>query len=144
MIDTREKQPYAFDSERVGMVRRALPAGDYSLAGHETEVAVERKSLADLLGTLTRGRRRFKAELKRLTTYRFAAVVVEANFRDALTGNYNSQLKPNALIGSVMSITLDHGIPVFWLGDRQAAVAFTERYLVRCYEILKREGTSNE
>ncbi|CAM2070254.1 ERCC4 domain-containing protein [Sulfidibacter corallicola] len=126
------------------MVRRALPAGDYSLAGHETEVAVERKSLADLLGTLTRGRRRFKAELKRLATYRFAAVVVEANFRDALTGNYNSQLKPNALIGSVMSITLDHGIPVFWLGDRQAAVAFTEWYLARCHEILKREGTSNE
>ena len=48
VVDTREQEPYSFDSDKVSAVRKALPAGDYSLVGLEERVAVERKSLTDL------------------------------------------------------------------------------------------------
>ena len=34
IIDTREKHPFAF-SDRVTTIRKALPAGDYSVEGFE-------------------------------------------------------------------------------------------------------------
>lgn len=37
---TREHEPYTFESGCTELVRRALPAGDYSLEGHEDSVAV--------------------------------------------------------------------------------------------------------
>ena len=42
IIDTREQEGYSFDSRLAATVRRALPAGDYSVAGLEGLVAVER------------------------------------------------------------------------------------------------------
>ena len=36
VIDTREQRPYSFAEEVAGSVRKALPAGDYSVEGWET------------------------------------------------------------------------------------------------------------
>ena len=55
VIDSREQMPLDFGPE-VPTVRRKLDAGDYSAAGFEHRLAVERKSLSDLLGSLTRDR----------------------------------------------------------------------------------------
>jgi ERCC4-type nuclease len=44
VVDTREQEPYTFDPRSVTVIRRALPAGDYSIEGHEDSVAVERKT----------------------------------------------------------------------------------------------------
>lgn len=63
VVDTREQTPYEFATMvcdkadgggplYVPTLRAGLPTGDYSLAGYEDMVAVERKSLADLFGTL--------------------------------------------------------------------------------------------
>ena len=60
VIDTREQEPYSFDSRLVAAVRRALPAGDYSVEGMEERVAVERKSLDDFVSTVIHARRRFR------------------------------------------------------------------------------------
>jgi len=51
IIDSMEQKPYSFKAFRkwfVAIERRKLPAGDYSIAGLEDRVAVERKSLQDL------------------------------------------------------------------------------------------------
>jgi hypothetical protein len=40
IADTREQEPYSFDSDKVSAVRKALPAGDYSLVGLEERVAI--------------------------------------------------------------------------------------------------------
>ena len=60
VVDTREQEPYHFDPESVTATRRALPAGDYSLERWEDQVAVERKTLEDLVGTVIRSRKRFR------------------------------------------------------------------------------------
>jgi ERCC4-type nuclease len=68
------------------VVRRALPAGDYSIEGLEDSVAVERKTLEDFVSTVIRSRKRFTRELQRLAGYEAACIVVEADLSDILGG----------------------------------------------------------
>jgi len=128
-IDTREQEPYGFDPSRVATVRRALPAGDYSLAGRETDVAIERKTLEDFVSTALHARERFARELRRLASYDFACVVVEASMEDVLLHRYRSAAHPNAVFGAMLSILVDHRVPVFFCGDRQVACRFVEDLL---------------
>ena len=131
VIDTREQEPYAFHPERAAVVRRALPAGDYSVEGMEQRVAVERKTLPDLVQTVIRERERFRRELQLLSGYEAACVVVEAGLPDILSGHYRSAAHPHSVLGAVASIIVDYGIPVFFCGDRPCARQFTEAYLLR-------------
>lgn len=95
IIDKREQLPFLFHSfQDVGIYRQLLDTGDYTLLGYEAEVTVERKSLDDLIGCLTRDRDRFKRELERMRLYRSAAIVVEEPAWKLKSGCYNSQMKP--------------------------------------------------
>ena len=128
LIDSREQEGYMFS---VPSARRKLDAGDYSIEGFEGRIAVERKSMADFVNTVIRGRKRFHKELIKLATYEAACVVVECSFRDLIEGQYRSDAHPKALIGSVMSIIVDFGVPVYFCSDRQASCRFVESYLLR-------------
>ena len=136
VVDTREQEPYHFDPERVTATRRALTAGDYSLEGWEDRVAVERKTLEDLVGTVIRSRKRFHRELERLAGFRAACIVVEANLSDILAERYRSGAHPNAVLGAVLSIVVDFDIPVFFCSDRQSARRFVEGYLRRTHRMV--------
>jgi ERCC4-type nuclease len=138
IVDTREQEPLSFDPESVAVIRRALPAGDYSIERHEDSVAVERKSLADFVSTVIRGRERFHKELKRLAEYEAACIVVEADLGDILEGKYMSGAHPNSVLGAAISIIVDFGIPVFFCGNRQAACRFVEAYLLRFHKRVSR------
>jgi len=134
IIDTREQEPYGFNPQLVRPVRRALPAGDYSVAGLEQMVAVERKTLDDFVGTVIRARGRFYRELRRLSSYTRACVVVEADLADVLAGRYRGDAHPHSVLGSALAITVDFGIPVFFCSNRQIACRFVEGYLLRAAE----------
>ena len=128
-VDSREQQPYAFPCETV---RKALPAGDYSIEGLENQVAVERKSLPDFTATVVHDTARFARELRLLATYAAACVVVEADLDAVLRGLRQDDLRcvsPATLLGSALHISLRYRVPVHWCGSRQAACAFTEGFL---------------
>ena len=131
VVDTREQEPYAFDPARIATVRRALPAGDYSLDGYEASVAAERKSLEDYVASVVSARARFGRELRALAEYDLACVVVEATLDDVLAHRYRSGAHPTAVLGATLSIIVDHGVPVFFCGDRQLACRFVEGLLCR-------------
>jgi DNA excision repair protein ERCC-4 len=131
VVDTREQEPYVFDPERVTIIRRKLPAGDYSLDGHETMVAAERKSLDDYVASVVRDRDRFARELRILSGYEVACVVVEATLEDVLAHRYRSDAHPNAVLGATLSIIVGRSVPVFFCGDRQIARRFVEGLLCR-------------
>lgn len=133
VVDTREQEPYAFDPELVTAVRRALPAGDYSLPGYEASVAVERKSLEDFVASVVKGRARFGRELRALAEYDFGCIVVEGSLEDIAARRYRSGAHPSAVLGATLSIIVDHGIPVFFCGDRQLARRFVEGLLCRLH-----------
>ena len=126
IVDSREQLPYQFDNS----IRRKLDVGDYSIEGLETRIAIERKSLEDLVGTLLRGRRRFARELHALRAYSFAAVVIEGSIADILAGNYRSEMKPQALLAMLTAMMLKY-TPVHWIfaGDRPHAYAVTTELL---------------
>ncbi len=131
VIDSREQEPYSFDPRLAGAVRRALKAGDYSIGGLEDQVAVERKTLDDFVSTVIHRRRRFREELRKLSQYRAACVVVEAALLDVLSKRYRGEARPAAVVGSTLSILLDYGVPVVFCGNRQAACHFTQAFLLR-------------
>jgi len=133
IIDTREQEGYSFDPRLATTVRRALPAGDYSVAGLENTVAVERKSLDDFVSTVIHSRERFRNELRKLAGYRAACVVVEGGVLDVLLHRYRGDAHPNAVVGSSLSIILDFRIPVFFCSNRQAACQFVQAYLLAAH-----------
>jgi DNA excision repair protein ERCC-4 len=115
VIDTREQAAYSFASLKADICdgggplvitsrRGTLRSGDYSLRGYERRVAVERKSLADLYGTLGKGRDRFERELRRLAGFQFAAVVVEAELSEILSSPPpRSKLSPKSVYRSILA-----------------------------------------
>lgn len=127
VIDTREQRPFEFPGRET--VTKALPVGDYSLVGFETEIAVERKSLDDFIGSLTRGRDRFMREMRALAAYQFGAVVVEAELRDLLSGHYTSRATAESMLASAMALVVNMGVHVQFCGDRVSARAWTEGFL---------------
>lgn len=141
VIDTREQLPWDFEAERFATVRRALPSGDYSLEGLETEVAIERKSLDDFVGCCVTSRERFLAEMERLRSYKHACVVVEATYRDVLEHRYTAQgVHPQSILGTASMIWLAFGVPVFFVGDRPEAREFAERILLQVHKRREEEA----
>lgn len=138
--DSREQLGWSFNGEgdSFDVVRAALPAGDYSLAGYENRIAIERKSLEDFCGTVIRCRGRFEDELEKLRNYEFAAVIVEASLEDVEQHRYRMAVHPNALLGSAVAIHMDYGVPVLFAGGREQARNYTHRLLARFFERAKR------
>ena len=79
VVDSHERYPWRFSHQQAETVRRALPAGDYAVeVDGQVVAAVERKTLADLVATLTTGRLRYA--LAHLASLSRAAVVVEDRY----------------------------------------------------------------
>jgi DNA excision repair protein ERCC-4 len=132
VIDTREQRPYTFSEARVGgVVHAALPAGDYSVQGCETQIAVERKSLPDYISTVIHAQERFGRELALLKTYPRAWIVVEGSLDDVLQGRYDSRVTPQSLLAITASLMTRYAIPVLFAGDRPSARALVEELLVQ-------------
>lgn len=130
VVDTREQTPWAFAPD-VSIVRRSLPAGDYSIAGLEDQIAIERKSLSDFVGTLTWGRERFDREMAVLAEMRFSAIVVEADVSAILRGEYRTRANPKSLLGSCASFLVDYEVPVIFAGSRPGGAYVAEQILRR-------------
>lgn len=142
ICDTREQAPFDFDKYECEVAAGTLNTGDYSLAGLEDRVAVERKSLDDLLGCLVGdGRERFERELARARGLDAFAVVVEASFQDMAEGRYRSRMKPHAALQSVLAFQVRYGVPFVWAGSRSgaeyAAFHVLRHYLREAQERLK-------
>lgn len=114
IIDTREQAPFHFrtlkadaDSGRVPLVveveRKGIPTGDYSIVGHESSIAIERKSLPDLLHCCGQDRDRFQKQLDRLNELQVAALVVEADWTALLKGHPMSKISPKTVYRSIIA-----------------------------------------
>ena len=85
LVDTREQDPLSFDrfpNWIAGTRKQKLDAGDYSVQGMEHLLILERKSLSDLISTLMQNRKRFFRSCKRLSLYRWRALLVEASYEN--------------------------------------------------------------
>ena len=141
ITDSREQAPYSFDKwPDVTTTTAGLHAGDYSLAGFESQVGIERKELNDLVACLMGDNRaRFERELAKLRAYEMKAVVIEANLQDLARGRYQSQMKPKSAIQSITAFHIRYGVPFLFCGDRRGSEYMTFSLLSKyLYEIQKR------
>jgi ERCC4-type nuclease len=152
VIDTREQAPFAFggllSDARLGRRPvvvptevRGLPTGDYSLAGHEDRLCIERKSLPDLFQSLSRERDRFERELERMSSFSSAHVVVEADWWEVMERPPPSTVVPPKVVHrSVIAFTLRYPAIHWWMCPGRA---FAEVTTFRIIEKYQREVSAN-
>ena len=128
--DTREQHGFDFRSfAGVEVKDGTLISGDYSVKGLEHMVAVERKSLPDLVSCLGAERERFQRELLRAASMPCFCVVVEGAWSDLAEGRYRSKLTPASAVASVWAFSSRLKIPFFFCGTRGLAEQTTEGIL---------------
>jgi ERCC4-type nuclease len=126
IIDTREQLPYKFD---VPCEVATVPIGDYSILGLEDQVAIERKTVNDLIGCLTKDRERFERELHKGRALDYFALIVEASLSDLANGKYRSQMNPKSAIQSLLAFSIRYHLPIFFCGNRQHGQRVTQALL---------------
>lgn len=131
LIDSREQMPYGFEGYDAQTERGTLPTGDYSLAGFEDRVAIERKSLDDLIACLCVGRERFERELCRSGALDYFAVVVEAPFSDILAGRFRSRMTVNSAVESLAAFSTRYKVPFLFCGNRAGGERMTYSLLAK-------------
>jgi ERCC4-type nuclease len=140
VIDTRENDAlFKRPLKGLVVVRDTLSTGDYSVRGFERSMAIERKNLADLYGSLGNGRERFKKELERLKNYERKWIFVESTHQEALSYQEYSQMHPNSVRHSIVSIEIRLGIPFYFQPDRRQMERHLLDLFVKYYKV-KREG----
>jgi hypothetical protein len=89
IVDTREKKPLKIPASLVQIEVKKLNYGDYS---HDEMFSVERKSLSDLVSTLSGGWERFKNEVGRVEEAGgYMVVLVDADINDFLSFSYSKK-----------------------------------------------------
>lgn len=129
VCDSREQAPFGFDGLPAVVTVAALEAGDYSLAGFERRVAVERKSLADLVACLGPERERFARELARLRGFDAAAVVVEQPQAVLRLGHYRSTMSAVSAWQSCLALSMRFRVPFIFCDSRADAEQVTFDFL---------------
>ena len=153
LVDSREQKPYTFKGLTADARHRhrpmvvetewfALKQGDYSIKGYEDKITVERKSLADLYGTVGQGHDRFRREHERMAELDRAFVIIEGTWEDILNKPpYHTKLNPKAVFRTATkwaTVYNVHWIAVGRYGDmtpRRVAEITTFRILQAYWEM---------
>ena len=124
--DTREQNPLDLRPllTRVG----TLTTADYSVEGLEHCIALERKSLQDLVMCVGRERERFDREVQRLLAYPVKGLIIEANICQIELKQYRGDVHPNAVLSSVMG-WMARGLPIMWVNDHATAGKMAAKFL---------------
>lgn len=135
VIDTREQAPLRFVN--LASAPGTLVSGDYAPRGLEHVCAIERKSAADLVASVTHERDRFERELHRLRGMQFARVVVTASRDVIAAGVYRSNAHPRAVLASCDTFEVRYGVPFVFVADETAAALLVERWVwLFCREVV--------
>lgn len=126
LVDNREKKP--FDLAPLRTETASLQTGDYTVKGMESLIAIERKSLPDLVNCCGSDRERFKREIERLAAFPHRLLAVEADWETICAGGWRSNVVPDSVTGSLLKWAAD-GLPFLCL-PRKRLIHEVKRWLV--------------
>ncbi len=112
IVDSREQSPLTFRT--LPSERGTLQTGDYSVRGCEDLFAIERKSLQDLVGSVTTERGRFERELHRLRGFRFKRLLIVGAEAEIESHRYRGNANPKAVLHSLRAFEVRYDCPVVW------------------------------
>jgi len=143
MRDTREQKDkgWAFRSSGncYGMESKKLDVGDYTIAGLESVIMVERKTLGDLWGTLgrTENYERFLREMERAANHRLKYLVIEATLAQVNSGYKFSKVPPANIHAKLISLQVKHGVHVIFAGRQDLARKWTRSLFDKLFKYHK-------
>ncbi len=94
-------------------------------------IAIERKTINDLIACLTTDRERFEKELHRGRALDYFALLIEASLSDLSNGQYQSKMLPKAAVQSLMAFSIRYNLPVFFVENRKFGARVTESLLLK-------------
>lgn len=122
-----------------GIEKTTLSVGDYSVRfkdGSIPPVAVERKSLSDLFGTMTHGYDRFKEEMQRAKDARIDLILgLENTLSEVLEGIHYSKFAGTSMVKKLMTLEVRHDLRVVYCQNRPELA----RWIVEYFEAIGRE-----
>lgn len=126
VVDSRERYAWSFRDQQVTTRRAPLAAGDYAVTvDGEVMAAVERKSLQDLVSTLTSGKMRYLAAA--LSDVPRAAVVVEDRYSKVFALEH---VRPAVVAEAIAEHHARFpGVPIIFCETRGLAQEWTYRFL---------------
>lgn len=126
VVDSHEQYPYKFSHQQVATRRAPLQAGDYGVIEDGQLVAsVERKSLVDLVSTLTSGR--MKYVLADLAALHRAAVVIEDRYSQVFK---LERVRPAIVADGLAEVQVQWpNVPIVFCETRSLAEEWTYRFL---------------
>ncbi len=128
--DTREQKGKGWEFRASAncykMEKKKLDVGDYAIAGLEDVVMVERKTIGDLWGTLSRPEnyKRFLREMDRAKDHKLKYLVIEATLAEVNGGYGFSRVKPANIHAKLISLQVKHNVHVIFAGRQDVARAW--------------------
>ena len=126
ITDTREQTPLCFTHLR--SERGTLDTGDYSVQGLEEVFAVERKSMADLVGSLTRERARFMREMHRLRGFQFARLLIVGTEMELMQLVSMGRANLAQVEHSLLAISIRYGVPAVRVDSPERGALMVETW----------------
>lgn len=143
VVDSHEQYAYRFGGQQVRTVKRALPCGDYAITVDGRLVAsVERKSLVDLVASLTGGKLRYAvAELAALPR---AAVVVVVVVEDRYSQVFKlDRVRPALVADGLAELQVRWpNVAIVFCETRQLAEEWTYRFLAAAHTWAETEDAA--
>ena len=148
VVDAHERYAYGFGGKAVTVVRRALPCGDYgTVVGGRLVASVERKSLPDLVSSLTSGRLGYA--LADLAALPRAALVVEDRYSQVFA---LERVRPATVADGLAEVQMRWPtVPLVFAETRPLAEEWTYRFLAAAHawaatepEALARTGLDTD
>ena len=141
IVDSQERYAWKFAEQQASTRRQRLPAGDYGVEVEGTPVAaVERKSLDDLISSLTTGKLTY--QLAGLAALPHAAVVVEDRYSRAFQHAVGrASVVAEALAECQVAVPT---VPIIFAATRALAQEWTYRFLAAALVAHDQEASAGE
>lgn len=145
VVDTREQVPFSFRRFQgwfAGIETRALPLGDYSVAGMEDSCVVERKELSDLVSSFTENRAIFIQRLRRMSALAYSLLVITAPLSQIKSAYPYGRSNPNQVTQSLIAVLAGLRLPFVCTETHELGEEIVASYLYQTflYDWLERNG----
>lgn len=140
VVDSHERYAWKFTDQQASTVKQPLTAGDYAVLRDDAVVAaVERKSLADLVSSLTSGKLAY--QLADLASHNRAAVVAEDRYSSVFKLDF---VRPAVVADSLGECQVRFPtVPIIFAETRSFAQEWTYRFFGAALAEQEQEGEAD-
>jgi len=142
IIDTREQKAWEFPRHSTANIK--LDTGDYSLAGFQDRLCIERKrSVSEIASNITE--KRFVDELERMKEFKYKFMIFEFSLTDVLRYPEGSEIprhkwkyikiSPNFILKKLSEYMINYNINIIFGDTPKNAEKIAMAIMRRVYEI---------